>query len=151
MKLSEHFDLSEMIVSQTALRQGIDNTPSPTIVANLRKTAALLEEVRGLLGTPLLITSGYRCPALNVAVGGVVARNPDGTERLSAHTAGQAADFHSPAFGSPKSIAIKLAGTPGLAFDQLIYEFGAWVHIAWADSPRHQVLTIDGAGARWGL
>lgn len=151
MKLTENFDLSEMIVSQTASRQGIDNTPQPAIVANLRKTAALLEEVRSLLGAPILITSGYRCPALNVAVGGVVARNPDGTERLSAHTAGQAADFHSPTFGSPKTIAIKLAGTPGLQFDQLIYEYDSWVHIAWADSPRHQVLTIDGGGARWGL
>lgn len=143
MRISPNFDLSEFTTSQTAARLGIDNTPSPEIVDNLRKTAELLEEVRAILKAPILITSGYRCPDLNLAVGGVPGR--------SSHTTGQAADFHAPGAGSPKSICMKIAGTPGLRFDQLIHEYSSWVHLAWSDAPRQQVLTIDRNGTREGL
>jgi zinc D-Ala-D-Ala carboxypeptidase len=148
MKLTEHFALDESVVSQTAARLGIDNTPPPEIVDNLRKTAELLEQVRKALRAPILITSGYRCRELNRAVGGV-ARFVNGKEILSAHTSGQAADFRCPGAGSPKSVAMMINGTPGIAFDQLIYEFDSWVHIAWATPNRRlQVQTIDRAGAR---
>lgn len=69
--LSSHFTLEEMIHSQAATRQRIDNSPSPEILSNLRRLAATLEEVRSLLGdAPILISSGYRCPALNRATSG---------------------------------------------------------------------------------
>jgi zinc D-Ala-D-Ala carboxypeptidase len=134
--LSEHFTLEELIISQTAARQGIDNTPSADIVRNLRKLAGMLEEVRSLLsGVPILVSSGYRCPELNKAVGG--AKN-------SAHMDGLAADITAPAFGTVMQVARKIAASD-LAYDQVIHEYGAWVHIGIAKDgvePRGQKLSI---------
>lgn len=144
-KLSEHFALSEFLVSQTAQRLGIDNTPSEAIVANLTKTAQMLEKVRTLLGDKMMtITSGYRCLKLNTAIGSAPS---------SAHVQGQAADFICPDFGSVKECVIKIAHDRGIEFDQLIREFDdgghGWVHIAWRENPRRQVLIIDSAGTRY--
>lgn len=146
MLLTPNFTLAELVASQTAARLGIDNTPSPEIIENLRSTAALLEECRTVLGNkPLIVSSGYRCPELNKAVGGV----PGG-----AHVAGKAADFVRPGL-SVATVCQRLAGTPGLRFDQIIREFdqrgAGWVHIAWSATPRMQVLTIDHNGTREGL
>lgn len=141
MGLTPHFTLEEMTMSQTAARLGLDNTPPLEMVAALKRTAGLLEEVRALLGKPILVSSGYRSPAVNRAVGGAA---------NSAHMLGCAADFSSPAFGSPLDICRVIARSD-IAFDQLIHEFRAWVHIAWAPSPRRMVLTIDAAGTRAGL
>ena len=142
MKLSPNFDLSEFTTSQTAARLGISNKPSDEVIENLAETANLLEEIRKILGKPILISSGYRCPELNRAIGGAA---------NSAHLTGQAADFTCPGVGSPLTVASIIAGTPGLEFDQLIHEFDSWVHIAWRDNPRQQVLTIDRNGTRSGL
>ena len=142
MRLSEHFSIEEMTASQSAARLGLDNTPPAEMVAALNRTAQLLEEVRALLGgKPVLVSSGYRSPAVNRAVGGAA---------NSAHMLGCAADFTCPAFGSPLEVCRAIAGSD-IVFDQLIHEFRAWVHIAWAPAPRRQVLTIDGAGTRYGL
>lgn len=148
MNLTKHFTLAEMVASQTAARLGIDNTPSPEIVENLRRTAALLEECRTILGNkPIIVSSGYRCPALNKAVGGVPGK--------SAHVTGQAADWICPGAGSVATICQRLVGTPGLVWDQIIREFdhagNGWIHLAWSESPRMQVLTIDHNGTRVGL
>lgn len=146
MKLTPHFDLAEFTVSQEAVRRGIANTVTPPIVEELRKTAGLLEEVRALLGRPVLVTSGYRCAELNAAIGGSTS---------SAHMWGGAADIIVPGFGSPLEVARTLAAyAESLDFDQLIYEFAAWTHIGRAPAgqrPRRQVLTIDRAGTREGL
>jgi hypothetical protein len=132
--LTDHFTLAEMVASQTAARHGIDNTPPPAIIANLQRTAQMLERVRVVLGSkPILISSGYRSPTLNAAVGGV---------STSAHTQGLAADFICPGFGSPIEICRKLM-VSGLDFDQLIQE-GTWVHIGLAADgkrPRRELLT----------
>ena len=141
MNLTPHFTLEELTASQSAARLGLDNTPPPEMVDALKRTAQLLEEVRALLGKPVLVSSGYRAPAVNRAVGGAA---------NSAHMLGCAADFSCPAFGSPLDICRAIARS-GIAFDQVIHEFRAWVHIAWAPQPRRQVLTIDGAGTRYGL
>lgn len=141
-RLSPHFTLEEMVASQTAARLGLDNTPPREMMATLKRTAQLLEEVRTLLGgRPVLVSSGYRSPAVNRAVGG--AQN-------SAHMLGCAADFSCPSFGPPLEICRTIARS-AIAFDQVIHEFRAWVHIAWAPSPRRMVLTIDAAGTRLGL
>jgi len=133
-KLTDHFSLAEMTVSETAARKGIDNTPSPAIIKNLTRTAQLLERVRVLLGSkPILVSSGYRSPALNAAVGG---------SKTSAHMQGLAADFICPGFGTPLAICQRLDSL-GVEFDQLIQE-GTWVHIGLAAEgikPRRQVLT----------
>ena len=135
MNLSPHFSLAELVSSQVATRKGIDNAPAPAIVANLTRLAALLEQVRALVGAPIAISSGYRSPALNKAVGGAA---------NSAHVLGLAADI-STAKLTPKALAL-LIRQSDIAFDQLIYE-GTWVHIALsAGTPRRQVLTAKFAG-----
>lgn len=134
-RLSEHFTLEELIFSQTASRRGIDNTPSAAIVQNLCKLAGVLEEVRGLLEAPVLVSSGYRCPELNKAVGGA---------KKSAHMAGLAADFTALDFGTVMQVARKVASSD-IAYDQLIHEYGSWVHIGLARDgvePRRQKLSI---------
>jgi zinc D-Ala-D-Ala carboxypeptidase len=141
MNLSPHFTLTELTSSQAAARMGLDNTPPAEMVAALRRTAQLLEQVRTLLGKPVLVSSGYRSPQVNRAIGGAA---------NSAHMLGCAADFSCPSFGSPIEICRAVADSD-ISFDQLIHEFRAWVHIAWAPSPRRQLLTIDGAGTRPGL
>lgn len=140
MNLTPHFTLEEMIATQ---QRGLDNTPPESVVDELGRTAELLEQVREILGQQIIVTSGYRSDAVNKAVGGVPG---------SAHVWGGAADFLCPAFGTPLAVCRKLAATPGLAFDQLIHEWGAWTHIGRSrDTLRRQVLTIDGAGTRFGL
>jgi zinc D-Ala-D-Ala carboxypeptidase len=142
--LSPHFNLSEFLVSQTAARQGIPNQPSALHIANLEHLANdVLEPVRALLGNNgMFISSGYRSPQLNTAVGG--APNSD-------HMQGQAADFTCPGFGSVLKIW-ELLRTQDLPFHQLIREFDqndtGWVHISWRppEMRQHQVMTIDPAG-----
>lgn len=69
--LSPNFDLVEFIHSNTARRLRIDNTPTPEVLVRLRHTAKMMEVVRSILGdNAILISSGYRSPALNKAVGG---------------------------------------------------------------------------------
>lgn len=134
MNLTDHFSLSELTHSQTADRRGIDNSASDDIVANLTRVAQTLEQVRVLLGSrPVTISSGYRSPDLNRAVGG--ARN-------SAHLFGLAADFICPGYGTPLQICKAIAAS-NIDFDQLIQE-GTWVHLGLAQGAvknRRQVLT----------
>ena len=138
MNLSPHFTLEELTDSQTAVRRGIDNTPSPAVLASLKRTALGLEDVRARLGVPILISSGYRSPALNAAIGGATG---------SQHMAGQAADFTAPQFGSPRAVVDALADS-AVQYDQLIVEFGRWVHISFSDKPRRQAFAIDSGGAK---
>jgi len=130
MKLSPHFSLSELTASQTAIRRGIDNTPPPDVVETLKRTALGLEGVRSVLGSPVIISSGYRSPALNRAIGGA---------GRSQHTLGEAADFICPGYGSPLEVCRAIVKA-GIGFDQLIHE-GTWVHISFTQKPRGQVLT----------
>ncbi|MDP1621191.1 MAG: D-Ala-D-Ala carboxypeptidase family metallohydrolase [Bacteroidales bacterium] len=135
-KLSEHFTQDELTFSQTAARKGIDNTPSPEILQNLKRLALELEEVRSLLGgNGIRISSGYRCNELNTQIGG---------SKTSAHMTGLAADFTVPAFGSVLEVAQAIAAS-NIQFDQLIHEYGTWVHIGLAAqgaAPRRQLLSI---------
>lgn len=135
MNLSQHFTLSELIVSQEAARRGIDNTPPFEIIDNLRRTAEALEEVRALLGgVPVVVSSGYRCPALNAVV--------PGSAKRSAHVLGLAADFTASRFGSPLEICTKIAAS-GIKYDQLIHEYGQWVHFGLSEGPmRQEELTV---------
>ncbi|HET7765459.1 MAG TPA: D-Ala-D-Ala carboxypeptidase family metallohydrolase [Burkholderiales bacterium] len=132
MRLSPNFSLDELVYSETAEQNGIDNTPPPEIVENLKRLAAGLEAVRALLGAPLEISSGYRCAALNQAVGG---------SSTSQHMHGLAVDFACPDFGSPLEIARAIQRS-GLEFDQCILEYGRWVHLSFSDAPRRRLLTI---------
>ena len=130
--LSDHFSQDEFTASQTATRQGIKNTPNEKVVENLRMLAALLEQVRTLLGSHSIhISSGFRSLALNRHI-----KSND----TSAHVRGYAADFTCPAFGKPIEVAKKIAES-NLKFDQLICEGNAWVHISCDPQNRRQLLT----------
>jgi hypothetical protein len=133
MMLSEHFNLNEFTASETATRKGIDNTPPAVVTERLRMLAATLEQVRSLLGNnSIRISSGYRCLALNRAIG---------SGDLSAHVLGYAVDFTCPKFGTPKEVANKIAESP-IKFDQLIYE-GTWIHLSVDPRNRREVLTAQ--------
>jgi len=139
MKLSQYFSLGEMTASQTALRKGIDNIPKGQALVNLKGTASRMDSVRILLGNPIYISSGFRSPILNNAIGG---------SRTSSHVSGLAVDFTCPAFGVPRDVfnAIK---NSAIKFDQLILEFpdspSGWVHIGFGSMNRGQCLvTTDG-------
>lgn len=135
--LSRHYRLADLIASETAVTRGIDNTPPPDVLVNLRRLAAGLDKIRELLGHSLEITSGYRSPALNALVGGIEA---------SQHTFGLAADFTCEAFGPPITIA-RAIDASSVVFDQCILEYGRWVHLSFADAARRRVLSIYDAEA----
>lgn len=140
VQLSPHFWLSEFIESNTATRLGISNSPDPLAQSNLFKVAALMEEVRKLLGgKPIIVSSGYRSEALNRAVKG---------SRVSDHLRGEACDFTCPGYGTPLQIAAAIAKS-GIKFGQLIEEFGGWVHISLPNrSVNNEVLTARKVGGR---
>lgn len=145
MQLTPHFSLAEFTRSDTARMLGIDNTPNPAHKANLITLALTLEKVRALLERPIIITSGYRSPALNRAVDG---------SATSSHCAGLAADFHVPAFGPDQAVAQAIADS-ALEFDQLIFEQGArstWVHLGVDPRMRREVLSWrSGRGYQRGI
>lgn len=134
MQLSEHFSLEEATHSDTAVRMGINNQPSPQQLENMKKAAAGMEEVRALLGKPININSWIRLPEVNVAVGG---------SKVSSHMDGWAIDFVCRGFGTPLEVC-KAIDAAGIKFDQMIHEFGdkGWTHISFAPEMRGQKLTI---------
>lgn len=134
MKLSPSFDLSEFVISQTATRLGMDNRPPPGAIASLQRLArTVLQPLRDHLGRAIVVSSGYRSPDVNRAIGG--ASN-------SAHMHGLAADIVVPGL-PPREVCLLIVALD-LPFDQVISEFGAWCHVAIAASgvaPRRQQLT----------
>lgn len=143
--LSAHFTLVDFTRSSKAKELGVDNQPPASYMGNLSRMAELMEEVRRLLGEKnIRINSAYRCLEVNRAL-----KSKDS----SMHRYGLAVDFVCPDYGAPLAIcrAIAASGTP---FDQLIHEFGRWVHLGLAmdgHPARRQQLTIDKAGTRVGL
>jgi hypothetical protein len=138
MQLSKNFKLNEFTTSQTATRKGIDNTAPAPIIERLRMLANTLEQVRNLLGdNSIRISSGYRCLALNRAIG---------SGDTSAHVQGYAVDFTCPNFGTPKEVANKIAQSD-IKFDQLIYE-GTWIHLSVDPRNRRDVLTANFKGGK---
>ena len=129
MKLTKNFKLEEFTYSLTASRLKIDNSVPEELMPNIQLTAVKLELVRIALGRPIIITSGYRCPALNARVGGAA---------NSVHTRGLAVDFHS-SFGTPKQICQRLIDS-GVQFDKLIQEHNQWVHIGFSPTKNRQIV-----------
>jgi len=143
--LSRHFSLIEFTRSATAERRGLSNTPEPEHMQNLQALALGMEQVRRLLGdVPISITSGYRSPLVNRAVGGVP---------TSAHALGHAADFSHPEM-DPIEVC-KAIEKSVLTFDQLIHEPSRGItHISFDPRLRREVKTqAGGAGSpvTWGL
>lgn len=125
MKLTEHFTLAEFVRSETADRKHIDNTPTPDVIENLRALCRdVLEPARLAFGAPIYITSGYRCPALNKAVGG---------KPTSQHLRGEAADLQVRGIDNLRKL-YRLIKDHGV-FDQLLYESNKagvrWIHVSY--------------------
>lgn len=119
MKLSKHFELWEFTVSQTATRLGLKNQPGKKALTNIKRLVRRLEIIRAILEAVVIISSGYRSPKVNAAVGG---------SPRSQHMQGLAADFNVPGYTVEQLISI--IKSSGIKYDQLINEFDSWVHIS---------------------
>ena len=142
MNLTPHFTLEELTASETAERNGWDNSPNDAELANLTRLADFLEQVKVVLdGKPIMISSGLRTKKVNDAVG---------SKDSSQHRTGCACDFRVPGM-TPDEVVRKIVAS-GISFDQVIREFDRWTHISIPNSddtsPRKQALIIDKAGTR---
>jgi len=130
MKLSENFNLNEFTISQVAERHGYRNEPNEKQIGNLRLLCvSVLQPLREIINVPIFINSGFRSFDVNVAVGG---------RFNSQHLEGKAVDFivHSLALVDVFNVICQR-----LSFDQLIYEFGKWIHVSWnGESNRKDVM-----------
>ena len=135
IKLSKHFSLEEMCRSNTARVRGLPNVPNAEQVKNLQHLCEnVLQPLRDHLGKPVVINSGFRSQAVNMAVGG--AKN-------SQHTKGEAADIKCKDYPYAKEIYTWIMDN--LKFDQLILERNGnavWVHVSYrAGKNRQQAFT----------
>ena len=130
----KYFTIKELCKSSTATLKRIDNTPNSEIVNNLEQLVVnILDPLREAYGKPIKVNSGYRCEALNVAVGG---------SKTSQHRYGLAADITTGSRLENKKLFI-LAKQLNLPFDQLIDEKAySWIHISLSKIPRKQVLLL---------
>ena len=142
MNLTPHFTLEELTVSESAERNGWDNTPNEAELANLLRLAQFLEQLKTLLGgKPIMVNSAFRCKQVNDAVG---------SKDSSQHRVGCAADIRVPGM-TPDQVVRAVVGSD-LPFDQVIREFDRWTHISVPNTvdtaPRKQALIIDKQGTR---
>ena len=123
MKLSEHLELSEVIRSESAKRNGISNMPTADHIENFKILATkVFEPIREHFGVPIRISSGYRSASLNKCVGG---------SATSQHCSGEAIDIDQDATTITNKQVFDYV-KDNLAFDQLINEFNyAWVHVSY--------------------
>ncbi|MFI3303280.1 MAG: D-Ala-D-Ala carboxypeptidase family metallohydrolase [Rikenellaceae bacterium] len=133
--MGKFFSISELSRSQVAASRGIDNTPVGETKETLERLIdRLLDPVREKWGAPITVNSGYRSPALNVAVGGVA---------TSQHTKGEAADITA---GSPEKNRqlFDIVAASDFDFDQLIDEQNyTWLHISYkSEGGRRQILHL---------
>lgn len=142
MKLSPHFSLDEMIKSQTALRLGLDNSPdAEQLEALVDLCEFALEPIRRHYERPVVVSSGYRAPVVNKAIG---------SSSRSQHTKGCAADIEIPGIDN---LALYYWAAENADYDQLILEYytgepaSGWVHVSYAGAEnRRQTLRIDKGG-----
>ena len=144
LQFSEHFSLTEFTHSQTADRKGIDNTIPKRLYPRITELCQhILEPMRAHFG-PLIVSSGYRCPPLNKAVGG---------SRYSQHMSGEAADIISPRV-HPLELCEWVKKSSEVPFHQCIYEYDDWCHVSIAPPgqvARGECLTIDKRGTLRGF
>ena len=124
------FSIAEMTRSDTARRLGIDNTPPDSIKKNLTLfIEKVLDPIREDWGSPIIVSSGYRCPELNKAVGGV---------NTSGHQYGYCADLQ--VKGGMKKIReladfiLKWMKDHNMKWDEILFEHSGgvtWLHFCW--------------------
>lgn len=126
----KYFTINEMIRSATAKRHGIENIPDEQSRVNLKLLVEnILDPLREAWGAPIIVDSGYRCPALNRIVKG---------SATSQHLTGQAADIHTlKDTVTENKMLFSLIRELKLPYDQLIDEYNYnWIHVSY--SPRHR-------------
>ena len=139
MMLTPHFSLEELTVTD---HREFDNTPNDMEKNNLNRLAALLEQVKEVIGgKPVMVNSAFRSKQVNDAVG---------SKDTSQHRIGCAADIRVP--GMTPDAVVRAVIASGIPFDQIIREFDRWTHISVPNqpgtTPRKQALIIDRAGTR---
>lgn len=126
----KYFTINELTKSSKANALGIDNTPTERVVESLNLLINnVLDPLREAWGAPIQVTSGYRCPELNRAVGG---------SNTSQHVLGEAVDIKAvPGTKANNKKLYKLIQDLNLPVDQCINEYDySWVHVSYG--PRHR-------------
>lgn len=140
-RLTQNFSLEEMIASSTAKQKRINNTPNPEVKKNLEKLCKeVLQPIRDKYGRAITVTSGYRCPALNKAVGGVA---------TSQHLQGAAADIKCTATSKAVlfNIIKDMINNGEIKVGQLIWEYGTkkepnWIHVSLPFTKVNQIIYL---------
>ena len=144
-----YFSIAELCRSNTAVRLGIDNSPSEIVRVNLEALVEnVLDPLRAKWGAPIIVTSGYRCPALNKAVGGATS---------SQHMIGMAADIHTLSDSRADNMRLlRLLLNSGIVVDQVISENidaqgrPDWIHVSYNRiSNRKSLLTATRLNGKW--
>lgn len=141
-QLTANFSLEELTRSEAADRNGWDNTPNAQEIENLKRLAALLQQVKTAVGgKPVMINSGFRSKQVNDSVG---------SKDTSQHRLGCAADIRVPGMRPREVVEACIAA--GVPFDQIILEFDSWTHVSVPNTPefkpRNSRLIIDKQGTR---
>ena len=138
--MSKYFSLSEMTHSGTALCLGIANDPTGEQIKDLYRLMDYLDKVREAFGKAIIVTSGFRSPRLNAAIGG---------SKTSQHMKGQAADIRPHDIKELRQLLTTIRQVGG--FDQLILEEPEgrtpWIHVSISPAnkhPRGEVKRWDG-------
>ena len=134
--MGKYFSIAELTKSSTAIKKKIDNTPTKEVENNLNQLIDnILDPLREAWGQPIIVGSGYRCEALNKAVGGAA---------HSQHKLGQAADIHTKSDSKEDNKKLfELIKQLKLPFDQLINEYNYnWIHVSYSPRNRRQILNI---------
>lgn len=137
MNFPPHIPRSELEASETAARRGIDNSIPDALIPNAIRIAWFLETLRAKLKDHfgktmfIIITSGYRSPMLNTAVGG---------SYKSTHCRALAADVRVPGMTPYRLACFIRDNMVEEGFDQVIHEFGSWVHIGLSEGIMRQEL-----------
>ena len=149
MNLTKNFTLQELTASDWAARHGVDNTPSTTVLAELQRTAEMLQRIRNYLtastgiDTPLTNISGYRSIHVNRGIG-----STDGSD----HVRGCAADFKALRMTPYQVCQALLPKLDEFGIGQIINEL-TWVHVSTRPvaKPVNRIITIDTRGTRVGI
>ena len=139
MNLTPHFTVDELTTTD---HREFDNTPNEAEMANLRRLAQFLEQVKEVLGgKPIMVNSAFRSKQVNDAVG---------SKDTSQHRLGCAADIRVP--GMTPDEVVRAIIKSGIGYDQVISEFDRWTHVSIPNlstgTPRKQALIIDKQGTR---
>ena len=129
-----NFKISELVYSDTAIKNNISNMPDLAALDNLLNLIVYcLQPVREKLNKPMIITSGFRSDKLNQKLSGAV---------NSQHKTGQAADFK--VVGMTPFEIINIIKNSNIEYDQLINEYNKWVHISFnKNKNRRQILKFE--------